>query len=498
MPIEYWINYDSFQAPNCLMDAEPWQVEKLILFSINTWMKESESKISFKYMGSSSHTRSTWSGADNQILFTCEEVGGSGKLGAWYPVGSNKCGDGTVALSDDHYFTPSWTHGWYADDASSVLIHEIGHVLGMDHNSDLCAVMRNDVGNMHLVWGEVKAMMNAYGARSQNAYVYLRPGYSTSWSLWTSLGQTVQSPALEYNPETNLCMAYSDVASGSIHQLKTATFYPYSTHSTGSYTNNGVAMAYSQEWDKYLLVHIGHILWDVDRQMYWQLSGDCANWSSWYEIPEYHTFRARTVAKPALAYNPDENSFYMVAAYHDHQCGFWTEYEDRNTLLLWRLKYNYYSWYWDIKGLVIDGIIAPNLGVGPMSLVCAQDYGHDNCLLTWVDAVDFEVTTAELIVTGTTSAELQNVRKEAFTSSFGVGEGVFAIGSAIGQMFHVGVAFNFITKNYLYNLSKISQSYYYGYYSFLDEEVWSTPGEAFNPVTQYQYKAFSSGALDVP
>jgi hypothetical protein len=320
MPIKYWINYDSFKAPNCAADFTSTEIYYLILNSFITWEQYTGARFAVKYMGNSSLSKTEWAGDENEILFVCEEAGG-GALGSYYKTGSDWCGNAVIVYDDDVDFAPQFSGGW-GDNASTILIHEIGHLLGFHHTLDPCAIMFPDVANIYPEWGEVSALRNAYGAKSQNIDIYSRSYNTTAWNYYLPLSDTLQAPAIEHDPSSNICIAWQDATAGAFTPIKTTTYPPLDSSDAGTYTYHSIGLAYSSEYDYYLMLHVGHHNWDQDRQVYYQTSRDCENWSTWYEVPtDSGGWPTTSSSRPGVAYNSHEDAFYVILPYYYPFCG---------------------------------------------------------------------------------------------------------------------------------------------------------------------------------
>lgn len=139
MPIQYWINQSG--SPQISNGSEFQAVQA----AFQTWQNVSLASVSFQYMGTTPVSTVGQDGlsvvtfVDNSVPIGLETVAAEFSFYTIDGTGNAAMQEADIALSTTVNFSTSAEPGKY--DIQSVVTHEVGHLLGLDHSALLSSVM---------------------------------------------------------------------------------------------------------------------------------------------------------------------------------------------------------------------------------------------------------------------------------------------------------------------------------------------------------------------
>ncbi len=210
--------------PNCSDPAAPNELASL-QSAMNTWTAAG-ADFAFNYAGATSVTNATYNG-QNDICWNPSSTGALATTYSW-GYGSNMT-EADIVFWDNYAWSTSWP-SWTEFDVESVGLHEMGHVLGLDHTSVSAAVMwpyinngevqrtlhSDDIAGIIGIYGLASGPANftvnltynygspvPAGGGSINFDVFLQNNetYSVNFDLWIEVAPMVVPPAV---PNRNL------------------------------------------------------------------------------------------------------------------------------------------------------------------------------------------------------------------------------------------------------------------------------------------------------
>ncbi|RJP77743.1 MAG: T9SS C-terminal target domain-containing protein [Candidatus Zixiibacteriota bacterium] len=167
--------------PNCADPSAPNELAS-IQACMNTWTTAG-ANFAFYYDGYTSVTTYQFNGM-NTICWNSGSSGGALATTYMWGQGSNMLEADIVFWDGQWTWSTAASPGFLQFDVESVGLHELGHVLGLDHSQYSAAVMWYSIGYMEvqrtLHSDDVAGLMALYGAGTPNLSVDVNPTGSTT------------------------------------------------------------------------------------------------------------------------------------------------------------------------------------------------------------------------------------------------------------------------------------------------------------------------------